>query len=162
MEICIGWRQNLQMLVCVFSWIIYRLNNIKIIGRDRWVELAHKRPIYDASEIAPEWYMWLHHVCDQPPTPEEVEGRGRAVKPIFFPNYTGDNSKRYYPPGHFFNPLHINPINSQRVKPFNPSNSDHGQKESDHVQRESAWGVDAIWRVVFYIGLNCTHQMGIP
>jgi hypothetical protein len=59
---------------------------------------------------------------DEPPTVEETEGVGRAVKPFHTSNYTGDNSKRYYPPGHFFNPKHINPVNSQKIKPFDPKN----------------------------------------
>jgi NADH:ubiquinone oxidoreductase subunit len=89
-----------------------------LVGRDRWVELAKKKVIWDGSDVPAEWHMWLHHMRDEPPTTDEIEGTGRAVKSVHTPNYTGDNSKRYYPPGHFFNPQHENPNNSQRIRPF--------------------------------------------
>ena len=59
--------------------------------------------------------MWLHRVRDQPPTAEEVEGKGRRVKPLYFPNTSGERSQ-YYPPGHFFNPYHRNPLNPQKIQ----------------------------------------------
>jgi NADH:ubiquinone oxidoreductase subunit len=88
------------------------------IGRQRWVQLNEKRTIWDASDIPAEWHMWIHYVRDEPPTAEEIAGADRSVKPMHYSNNTGNNAKRYYPPGHFFNPHHVNPVNAQRVKPF--------------------------------------------
>lgn len=88
------------------------------VGRNRWVELKGKtNRIYDASEIPPEWHMWLHRIRDQPPTMDEIMGKGRMWRSKKWePNPTG-TVKRYYPPGHFFNPNHKNPINVLGTEP---------------------------------------------
>lgn len=64
--------------------------------------------------------MWLHRIRDMPPSQDELDGKGRAVKPVFYAHHTGEY-KRYYPPGHFFSPYHRNPGNAQHIKTFDPS-----------------------------------------
>ncbi|XP_003739900.1 probable NADH dehydrogenase [ubiquinone] 1 alpha subcomplex subunit 12 [Galendromus occidentalis] len=47
----------------------YYENKEYFMGRDRWVEYADKvRLDYDGSQIPAEWYGWMHHKTDIPPT----------------------------------------------------------------------------------------------
>lgn len=34
---------------------------------DRWIEPLKGKADYDASEVPPEWHMWLHHMVDEDP-----------------------------------------------------------------------------------------------
>jgi len=40
-------------------------------GRSRWVFYANKN--YDASQVPPEWHMWLHRISDTTPTSKTYE-----------------------------------------------------------------------------------------
>ncbi|XP_026331913.1 probable NADH dehydrogenase [ubiquinone] 1 alpha subcomplex subunit 12 [Hyposmocoma kahamanoa] len=43
----------------------YYENDYYLLGRNRWVEFNDKVKFeYDASQIHPEWYGWLHYVTD--------------------------------------------------------------------------------------------------
>ncbi|VDO78898.1 unnamed protein product [Soboliphyme baturini] len=38
-------------------------------GRDRWVIYSNKVWLdYDASQIPPEWHLWMHHTTETPPS----------------------------------------------------------------------------------------------
>lgn len=40
-----------------------------MLGRDRWVVYHPKFGVdYEGSLVTPEWFGWLHHKTDQPPT----------------------------------------------------------------------------------------------
>ncbi|KAL2736560.1 putative NADH dehydrogenase ubiquinone 1 alpha subcomplex subunit 12 [Vespula maculifrons] len=46
----------------------YYENNAYFVGRNRWVIYAeHVGLNYDASQVPPEWYGWLHYKTDLPP-----------------------------------------------------------------------------------------------
>ncbi|XP_045615840.2 LOW QUALITY PROTEIN: probable NADH dehydrogenase [ubiquinone] 1 alpha subcomplex subunit 12 [Procambarus clarkii] len=49
----------------------YYENKQLTLGRDRWV-IYHPRygMDYDGSQVTVEWYGWLHHKTDKPPTEE--------------------------------------------------------------------------------------------
>ncbi|KAL9652559.1 hypothetical protein ABK040_000128 [Willaertia magna] len=95
------------------------------LHRNRWVELARKDIIYDASDVPAEWHMWLHRVRDEPPSEDEINRTMFAVKGKHHPNYTGDPLKRYYPPGHFFNPNHVD-----------VSTIDYGRNPEEKIKEE--------------------------
>ncbi|KAF0976815.1 hypothetical protein FDP41_004110 [Naegleria fowleri] len=76
------------------------------LNRNRWVELARKDLVYDASDIPAEWHMWIHRLRDEPPTEDEANRKGFGVRRPHQPNWSGNPEKRHYPPGHFFNPSH--------------------------------------------------------
>ncbi|XP_026473701.1 NADH dehydrogenase [ubiquinone] 1 alpha subcomplex subunit 12 [Ctenocephalides felis] len=47
----------------------YYENNEYFYGRNRWVDYApHVGLNYDASQVCPEWFGWLHYKTDLPPT----------------------------------------------------------------------------------------------
>ncbi|XP_054272841.1 probable NADH dehydrogenase [ubiquinone] 1 alpha subcomplex subunit 12 [Macrosteles quadrilineatus] len=49
----------------------YYQNNDYFFLRNRWVEYAdHVGLQYDASQVPPEWFGWLHHRTDLPPDQE--------------------------------------------------------------------------------------------
>jgi NADH:ubiquinone oxidoreductase subunit len=74
--------------------------------RHRWVIYSNKQ--YDASQIPPEWHMWIHHIADEAPQsrPQDVEQveslsqEEKWLKP-HRENQTW-TSKRYMPPGSFY------------------------------------------------------------
>ncbi len=72
--------------------------------RHRWVIYSNKQ--YDASQIPPEWHVWIHHISDHPPeskadeVPHEVSQEEKWLKP-HRENQTW-TSKRYMPPGSFY------------------------------------------------------------
>lgn len=44
----------------------YYENNYYFYGRNRWVEYApHVHMQYDASQIPPEWFGWMHYKVRQ-------------------------------------------------------------------------------------------------
>ncbi|XP_015523169.1 probable NADH dehydrogenase [ubiquinone] 1 alpha subcomplex subunit 12 [Neodiprion pinetum] len=46
----------------------YFENNMHFYGRNRWVEYAdHVGLDYNASQVPPEWFGWLHYKTDLPP-----------------------------------------------------------------------------------------------
>lgn len=46
----------------------YFENPYHFFGRSRWVEYAdYKNLEYDASQVPPEWFGWLHYKTDAPP-----------------------------------------------------------------------------------------------
>lgn len=65
--------------------------------------------MFDPSRVPAEWHSWLHHMRDEPPTPEEIEKKGRRVKVNHNKNWTGSMEKRYFPPGEMLNPCHRDP-----------------------------------------------------
>ncbi|XP_068228905.1 probable NADH dehydrogenase [ubiquinone] 1 alpha subcomplex subunit 12 [Palaemon carinicauda] len=45
-----------------------------MLGRNRWVIYHPKYGVdYDASAVPAEWFGWLHHKTDQPPTKVPVK-----------------------------------------------------------------------------------------
>jgi len=45
-----------------------------ILGRNRYVIYNEKTGVdYDGSMIAPEWFGWMHHKTDKPPTEVSLE-----------------------------------------------------------------------------------------
>ncbi|XP_037081403.1 LOW QUALITY PROTEIN: probable NADH dehydrogenase [ubiquinone] 1 alpha subcomplex subunit 12, partial [Pollicipes pollicipes] len=47
----------------------YFENDMYFVGRNRWVEYAPAVGTdYDGSMVPPEWFGWLHHKTDEPPT----------------------------------------------------------------------------------------------
>lgn len=63
----------------------YFENNEEVSGRERWVEYASKQP--DPEDIAPEWYMWLSRIVQEPPTEMNYQPQKWWGEPI--PNFTG-------------------------------------------------------------------------
>ncbi|XP_012281007.1 probable NADH dehydrogenase [ubiquinone] 1 alpha subcomplex subunit 12 [Orussus abietinus] len=46
----------------------YYENNYYFYGRNRWVSYAKEVGLdYDASQVPPEWFGWLHYKTDLPP-----------------------------------------------------------------------------------------------
>ncbi|EFC47053.1 predicted protein [Naegleria gruberi] len=119
----LGWRETLRKAY-VLREVWWEKGDKQLVGKDkfgntywqttlptelnrgRWVELARKDRIYDASDIPAEWHMWIHRLREEPPTEAETNRKGFGVRPTHTPNYTGEPEKRHYPPGHFFNPEH--------------------------------------------------------
>ena len=47
----------------------YYENSSYFVPRDRWVEYPINKWLeYDATQIPPEWFRWMHHMTDTPPT----------------------------------------------------------------------------------------------
>lgn len=67
-------------------------------GKRRWVIYRDQS---EASLVPPEWYGWLHHTVDIPPTEESYHARPWQ-KPNR-PNLTG-TPQAYRPPGSTLNP----------------------------------------------------------
>ncbi|KAI8987283.1 NADH ubiquinone oxidoreductase subunit NDUFA12-domain-containing protein [Mycotypha africana] len=60
-------------------------NNDEVSGRERWVEYASNQP--DPEDIAPEWYMWLSRIAQEPPTEWKMEPKKWWGEPT--PNFSG-------------------------------------------------------------------------
>ncbi|KAL6068768.1 NADH dehydrogenase 1 alpha subcomplex subunit 12 ndufa12/DAP13 [Balamuthia mandrillaris] len=107
----LGWKESIIRL--------YRFSNLKVgstmVGVDRignkyyeaptedfiqnrWVEYADPSG-YDASQVPPEWHAWLHHITDQPPTPDL--DKDIIYKKPHKPNKTGTD-QAYHPPGYLY------------------------------------------------------------
>lgn len=51
----------------------YFENNEYFHGRNRWVEYSDDVYLdYNASQIPPEWHMWMHYTTDIPPTKQNI------------------------------------------------------------------------------------------
>ncbi|CAG0882945.1 unnamed protein product [Cyprideis torosa] len=58
------------------------------IGRSRWVEYNHKVGLnFDASQVPPEWFGWLHYKTDDPPSKVPREKKPWMADPT--PNFSG-------------------------------------------------------------------------
>ena len=62
-------------------------------GAKRWVIY---RDLAEASKVPPDWYGWLHHTVDEPPTEESYSPRPWQAS--HRPNMTG-NPRAYRPRG---------------------------------------------------------------
>jgi NADH:ubiquinone oxidoreductase subunit len=52
----------------------YFENQQYFFGRSRWVEYAeYKNLEYDASQVPPEWFGWLHYRTDAPPESDPIK-----------------------------------------------------------------------------------------
>lgn len=67
-------------------------------GPRRWVMYPK---MSDGSQVPPEWYSWLHHTVDTPPTARDL--KKRAWQKPHRMNMTG-TSEAYRPPGSILTP----------------------------------------------------------
>jgi NADH:ubiquinone oxidoreductase subunit len=77
--------------------------------------------------------MWLHRIREQPPSKEEMESKGRLWKSQTHPGNLTGTAKRYYPPGHFFNPQHRN---QQSVFATEPEQADYEANNNEQKEKQ--------------------------
>lgn len=52
----------------------YYVDKTFFVGRSRWVEYAKYQNLeYNASQIPPEWFGWMHYKTDIPPTEDDMK-----------------------------------------------------------------------------------------
>ncbi|WWC90765.1 uncharacterized protein L201_005702 [Kwoniella dendrophila CBS 6074] len=56
--------------------------NEEIPGRHRWID--YSQDDFNASQVAPEWHSWLHHIRKDAPTEDPIV---KAVSPPWKANY---------------------------------------------------------------------------
>jgi len=76
----------------------YYENTEEDFGRERWVEFGNEK-LFEASQIPPEWHMWMHAMNDSHP------GNTKYVKKHWETEYQENltGSKKNYVPYRYWN-----------------------------------------------------------
>ena len=100
----------------------YYENKDLMYSRDRWVEWPKRGPWtfqtrdqMEATEIPPEWHLWLSRFSEK--TPAEQNYPEPIYREPHRPNPTG-GPNAYLPPGHFMNPKNNTPLALHLMKRY--------------------------------------------